>query len=694
MYSRNIYTGDGSTTQYAVNFTLGFLSRSHVICHVEDEVDGLLLPIPRVLTWLSDGLVDIGSAPASGKRVLLFRATPKDFLVHDYADGAGIIAANLDDSNLQNIFLAQESLDYWLESDAYRVRTEFDVAAELVQAEKLSTVAYFNASEAAVDIEKASTVALFDAAEVLVQSEKLSTIKFFDGSEAEIDALFAGATGRPISSIAALRLIDGAIKNIDVTGYYAAGDGGAGSFYWDAASVEADNAGTIIKVTAVVTGRWKRAVSDSLSIKWFGATGNGLTDDTLSIQATCSVANGKTIVFPRGDYLVSSTISLDNLNFSDLRFDAATILAGANNLTVFKSVTNAWGVKLFDPQIFGNSFTGVVAFDVIRLEGLGAGIFRSVLRDLDTGIFLRSLCVGCIIDDPDMVNVDKPIISLDSAGGVCIRHPRITTYGSIGIDIRAAVVYGNIGLQILGGYVQDGIIGIQDAGADTQVQGTYFERNTVADVSLVAGSVFFSSNATNHPAGVGATAYKGRGADAANISFPFMSSGGRLGLFDFDATNTNCVRNVLLGKSGQNQPIGVITGISKYMTTQSSGSFTPTVAGATVAGTATYSSQIGTWQRIGDRVFIDAAVTWSGHTGSGVIQLVGIPSENPIAAPFFGQVVAPGFAYTGPVLYMYPPAIGGANTLYNIVQFSTSGALSFVPFAASGSLTAHIEYRT
>ena len=461
-----------------------------------------------------------------------------------------------------------------------------------------------------------------------------------------------------------------------------------------AASSGASLVGYIQGGTNSVATTVQTKLREILSVKDFGATGDGSTNDTTAIQAAFSAASGATIVFPKGSYLVTSTISLDGLNFSDIRFEGATILAGVNNLTVFKSVTNAWGVKIFDPRIDGNGFTGVVAFDVIRLEQLGAGIFRPTLRNLDTGIFLRSLCTGCNIDDPDTVSVDNPISVLDSAGGVRISHPRITTYGAIGIDIRIAGSYGNVGVQVLGGYVQDGTVGIQDAGTNTQVQGTYFERNTTADVSLISGSSYFFSYGTSHTSNVGAAGYKGRSADAAYIENPYMSSGARTGLFDFDATNTNCSYDVIFGTGGKNKPIGTTTGISQYTPRQSSGTFTPTIAGATIAGTGTYTSQIGTWERIGDRIFVDITIIWTAHTGSGVMQVVGIPSVNPITQALFGQAPNPGFAYTGPNIYLYPPSIGGANTKYNIAQVSTAGTLSFVPFVTVGTLVAHIEYLT
>ena len=100
------------------------------------------------------------------------------------------------------------------------------------------------------------------------------------------------ATVEAYANIAALRAITAAPSIMDATirGYYTDGDGGAipGGYYWDTTSTETDNGGTILKATAIATGRWKGKYSGAISFKWFGAVGGasiggGSTDDTTNM---------------------------------------------------------------------------------------------------------------------------------------------------------------------------------------------------------------------------------------------------------------------------------------------------------------------------------------------------------------------------------------------------------------------------
>ena len=56
------------------------------------------------------------------------------------------------------------------------------------------------------------------------------------------------------------------------------------------------------------------------------------------------------------------------------------------------------------------------------------------------------------------------------------------------------------------------------------------------------------------------------------------------------------------------------------------GTFTPTITGSAVAGTATYSSQVGRYTKIGNAVTIQINVDWSSGNGSGTaMYIVGLP---------------------------------------------------------------------
>lgn len=53
--------------------------------------------------------------------------------------------------------------------------------------------------------------------------------------------------------------------------------------------------------------------------------------------------------------------------------------------------------------------------------------------------------------------------------------------------------------------------------------------------------------------------------------------------------------------------------------------FTPTIQGGTTAGVGTYTSQVGTFTIIGRCLFFNVEIVWSAHTGTGLVQLAGLP---------------------------------------------------------------------
>ena len=55
------------------------------------------------------------------------------------------------------------------------------------------------------------------------------------------------------------------------------------------------------------------------------------------------------------------------------------------------------------------------------------------------------------------------------------------------------------------------------------------------------------------------------------------------------------------------------------------GTFTPVLFGVTSAGTCQYGSQLGSYTKIGNKVFISIFLNWINHTGSGDMKIMGLP---------------------------------------------------------------------
>ena len=111
-FSRVTKIGDGTSTQFPVNFTLGYIDPSHITARVGNEVDGLGNPVYRTITFLGPNLLQISGAPAGiGVKIVFERTVPKEELIVNFSNGDVLDEVNLDNSQLQTIMSVHEVLD-------------------------------------------------------------------------------------------------------------------------------------------------------------------------------------------------------------------------------------------------------------------------------------------------------------------------------------------------------------------------------------------------------------------------------------------------------------------------------------------------------------------------------------------------------------------------------------------------------
>lgn len=85
------------------------------------------------------------------------------------------------------------------------------------------------------------------------------------------------------------------------TGVLSPRDGGGGFWIFDAASVATDDSGTVIAPNSGV-GRFLRVYSEFVDPCWYGAKGDGTTNDTVAIQAAINNTEVSKVLFPPGTF--------------------------------------------------------------------------------------------------------------------------------------------------------------------------------------------------------------------------------------------------------------------------------------------------------------------------------------------------------------------------------------------------------
>ena len=131
MVSIVTYTGDGSTTDYTIPFE--YLDDAHVVVELTETVT-------TAWSFLNETTVRMNTAPASGDRLVIKRATP-DAPIVDFTDGSTLFEADLDLSAKQSRLLGSEARDRADEALQLVNNNLTDILAVRAISADLSTVA-------------------------------------------------------------------------------------------------------------------------------------------------------------------------------------------------------------------------------------------------------------------------------------------------------------------------------------------------------------------------------------------------------------------------------------------------------------------------------------------------------------------------------------------------------------------------
>lgn len=301
---------------------------------------------------------------------------------------------------------------------------------------------------------------------------------------------------------------------VQVLGYTSPGDGGGGSFYATNV-IGLTNSGTRFRSSLNSTYAWVRVMDDVLTPKIFGAVADGVTDDTLAIQAALDgLRPGQQLYFPAGTYKTSDTLLLktngctifgDGPDFTIISNSGTnSVFANADKTTLERSWWTIKQIKLASATTNGTvlDLTFCREFVIERCwisggAGSSLGIrVQGLLGTADaTYNYIRDCYIGLVHDG---------ILLTDQANSCRIQRTRIQPIGGKGVWLNTVnnvtvtdCSFEYPGAVSTGIYAAGNVDGVWLDGNrfESMGIGIYLETGSL-NVSVGAGN-YYSSNGTN-----------------------------------------------------------------------------------------------------------------------------------------------------------------------------------------------------
>ena len=299
-----------------------------------------------------------------------------------------------------------------------------------------------------------------------------------------------------ISALLALAPING--LGMNVLGYYASHDGGGGVFKYDETRSDTNDGGTIID-------GWVRQYDGSINVRWFGAKGDGIKDDSKALQAALDV--GGSIILDKATYKIGTQLSINqpcsiDLNGATITSSTIMRLIAVKKNTVLKNGNITTTYTSSSQSLFGIIEAMNVSLDFLTLQDLfinggsnseidGIKVDCTVNNSIIKDITIENVVIENIgIMGVEIISHTASDDDLNHVQNVIVNNLKTKNTGTISVYGMGISISGGVRRTIINGIIVDDYkdIGIENAG------GRIFSVNDfkVTDPKLTATDIAVS----------------------------------------------------------------------------------------------------------------------------------------------------------------------------------------------------------
>lgn len=196
--------------------------------------------------------------------------------------------------------------------------------------------------------------------------------------------------------------------------------------------------------TGAVASTIQAKLRERVSVKDFGAVGDGVTDDAVAIQAAITASVGKSVYFPSGTYIVGTTLNLPSNSYLFGDLCSATLKlksqAWGSSSGLLFSINSVNDVSIFSLTLDGNKgnvgttrsplnvvyIAKRVSFENVIFKN-SEGICINASTDIDDITILQCEFLSCGGDPSNSDGYRKQALAFSSSGAT--RSQNITVKG-------------------------------------------------------------------------------------------------------------------------------------------------------------------------------------------------------------------------------------------------------------------------